>query len=230
MNKIVIADASTVFTEQLKARLAPDVSARCCNNAQDLLTILCEDIPALLVMDLSLPGCDGIEMLHTVAAMENRPAVLATANYVSDFLKSMLNSLGIGYLLIKPCNMEVAVRRVRQMLCYYESNPVPNDLLHRVGICNKLSGAAYIRCALPFLMENPDLQLTKELYPMIGTKFGKNAQCIERSIRNAVHSTWEKHNGYIWQEFFDIEPDGRCHRPSNMEFFQMLLRLMQNAG
>ena len=116
------------------------------------------------------------------------------------------------------------------MLRYYESNPVPEGLLRRVGICNNLSGAAYIHCALPFLMENPDLQLTKELYPMIGSKFGKNAQCIERSIRNAVHSTWKKHDGYIWQEFLDTEPDGRCRRPSNMEFFQMLLHLMQNVG
>lgn len=230
MSQIIIADSSAVFAAELKNQLAPDISVHCCDNVRDLLAMLKAGMPDLLVLDMSFPGCDGLELLREITAMPAHPAVLATLDYVSDFVRSSLAAMGIGYLLVKPCKIEFVAKRVREMLCFYAVNPVPEDLLQMLMISEKFSGSAYIRCALPCLMKNPDLQLTKQLYPMIGSKFGKKPECVERSIRHAVHTTWERHNGFIWQQYLENDPDGRSYRPSNSEFFQMLMRIVRKIG
>lgn len=230
MDEIIIADSSAVFVMELETQLAPEVSVRSCDNARDLLAMLEQKMPDLLVLNLSLPGCDGFELLRRITAMSEHPAVLATVDYVSDFVRSSLASMGIGYLMVKPCNIVSVAERIQEMLCFYADNPVPRDLLDVLMIPENLNGASYIRYAVPILMENPQLQLTKDLYPRIGARFGKNGQCVERSIRNAVHTTWKKHGGFIWQQYLDTAPDGRSHRPSNSQFFHMLLNMIRKVG
>lgn len=230
MNEVMIADSSLVFSLELKAQLGADISVRSCHNAAELMEMLKTAVPDLLVMDISLPGCDGLELLRRITTMPEHPAVLVTVDYVSDFVKSALAGMGIGYLMVKPVKIAYAAARVQEMLNFYRENPVPQDLLQQVCVSEKLSGAKYIRYALPFIMANPDLQMTKELYPLIGAKFGKTPKSVERCIRNAVHTTWERHDGFIWQAYLETDRNGRCRRPSNSEFFGMLLRMIRKTG
>lgn len=230
MDKVIIADSAEMFSAELKSMLAPEVIAECCCCARELMDALLAGRPSLLVLNLSLPGCDGMELLRQLATNQDAPPVLAVADYVSDFVRSTLAGIGIGFLLVKPCKLETVADRIRDMLQYYASNPACEDIVCKTKIPENLSGTAYIRYGLPLLMENPDLQLTKELYPMIACKFGKKPHSVERSIRSVVHGTWQKHDGFIWQQYMHCDTTGRSMRPSNADFFRMLLDMIRMAG
>jgi hypothetical protein len=83
---------------------------------------------------------------------------------------------------------------------------------------------------LPMLMQQPNIQLTKELYPRIAAIYNRTGQSVERNIRSVIHNTWKVHDGYIWQEYLPTDETGRTYRPSNGDFFEMLLHVVSKTG
>lgn len=230
MDKIIIADSSAVFARELASALPETIFAKICGNYSEVLSALERGEYKLVVLDLCLSGCDSFQMLRELIELPDPPAVLVTVPYFSDFVRSSLAGMGIGYVICKPCKLQHMVDRIQEMLSFYGENASTEDPLRRLHVPCRLSGSSYIRYALPMLMENPDIQLTKELYPRIGSQFGKSAQSIERNIRSAIHSTWKNHNGFIWQDYLDTDCDGRTYRPSNAEFFRMLISFIRKTG
>lgn len=230
MYEVVIAQASCLFADMLAAKLNAHAHVRVCYDSDDLLNMLTQTPADVLVLDMELPGTDGLEMVSRINALKIRPAVLATLSYTSDFVRGALAGMGVGYVMVIPCQLETVSQRVMQMLAYYSENPKPQDLLRTLMLPDKLDGTKYLRCAVPLLLNDPNQSVTKELYTAIGTRFGKNSQSVERTIRNAVHSTWKKYDGKIWQEYFGQDEQGRSYRPTNAQFLKLLLHLIRNAG
>ncbi len=230
MYEVVIAQASGLFADILSNMLKPHACVRICEDPANLLTMLSQKPADVLVLDMELPGYDGIEMVARVNKINERPAILATASYSSDFLRGTLAGMGVGYVMVIPCHPEKVMNRVVDMLSFYKENLKPKDLLRELNLPERLDGTKYLRCAIPLLLNDPNQSITKELYTTIGECFGKNPNCVERNIRNAIHSTWQKHDGFIWQGYFGEDSLGRSPRPSNTQFMELLVRLIANAG
>ena len=230
MYEVVVADRSDQFARELSGCLNQGIRLRKVNNADALCAALEESMPDLLVLDLELPGMDAIAQLRSITSLPDRPAILTIQSYASDFLRGSLAGMGIGYMMARPCKVANVAERIEEMLEFYSCNSVPDDLLRTLRIPPKLSGYRYLQSAVALLQDAPEQQVTKMLYPTLGRQFGKKPQCIERAIRNAVHSTWEKHDGRIWQQYLKSDDQGRVCRPSNAQFLTMLLQLSQKIG
>ncbi len=230
MYEVVIAQASGLFADMLSKAVNPHANVRICKENDDLLNMLSHKTADVLVLDMEIPGVDGLELLSKVNALQDRPAVLAILSYTSDFIRGTLAGMGVGYVMVIPCQPELVAQRVVEMLAYYRENPKPRDLLRELKLPEKLDGTKYLRCAVPLLLNDPNQSVTKELYSAIGTRFGKNSKSVERTIRNAVHSTWRNYDGFIWQEHFGTDDMGRTPRPTNTQFLELLVRLVCNAG
>lgn len=230
MEKIIIADSSETFAQELAHALPDTILTQICGQYSDVLSAVQGGEYSLIVLDLSLSGCDSFQMLHELAEVQNPPAVLAMVPYLSDYMRGSLAGMGIGYVAYKPCKLEYLVERIQNMLSFYSENSATDDPLRKLHLPYKLTGSMYIRCAIPMLMENPDIQLTKELYPRIGLRFGKTGQSVERSIRSAIHTTWKNYDGFIWQDQLKTDANGRACRPSNAIFFEMLLKSIRKTG
>lgn len=63
-------------------------------------------------------------------------------------------------------------------------NDIKNVLL-KIGIPTGNNGFKYITDAILILSENPDISITKELYPMIAKQNSTTGSRVERSIRYA---------------------------------------------
>jgi predicted RND superfamily exporter protein len=61
-------------------------------------------------------------------------------------------------------------------------------------ITPKYKGYSYLREAIIIIFSDKSgcVALTKEIYPQIAKKFSTTAQSVERGIRTAIHSCWEK--------------------------------------
>ena len=88
-------------------------------NGKTGLEIACSDTPpALIVLDIMMPGMDGYEVIHLLKsnpATRNIPVVFYTAQSEAAFEKKALD-LGAADYITKPLNPAIAHQRIRNLL------------------------------------------------------------------------------------------------------------------
>jgi two-component system cell cycle response regulator DivK len=98
----------------LNAKLARDVlvakgyAVRVAGSGEEGLRLACEEVPNLVLMDIQLPGIDGIEALRQLRAhpaTAHVPVVAFTASVTSGE-RSRVNAAGFDGFLSKPINLK----------------------------------------------------------------------------------------------------------------------------
>lgn len=110
---------------------------------------------------------------------------------------------------------------------------VITEYLQRLGFSASVKGYRYARCGILMALKNPEYleEVTKRLYPEIGKKFSSTGSRVERAIRHAITSTWEK--GWADPEFVETKlhntfsPD---RKPTNSEFLATIVDTMRMDG
>ncbi len=223
--KLLIADPSEDFRNALMQSLQGPYSVRCAYEGLQALKLLQSFQPDILVLDLMLPGLDGITLLQKAAEHTLCPNVLATTRYLSDYMLEAAQRLHIGYIMIKPCDCGAVAARISdlsQSLKIPQSfQPDPKTLitnsLLRLGIPTKLRGYGYLRESILLMLQNPNQSITKELYPAVAKLCNATSIQIERSIRSAITAAWEHKDHQIWQLYFPTDISSSS-RPTNATF------------
>ena len=139
-----------------------------------------------------------------------------------------VQSLGAAYIMVKPCDVRATVSRLTD-ICRRVHPPVAvgpdsrafvSNLLLSLGFATKLKGYGYLREAIVLMAENPNQSITKELYPAVAAVYKKenvriDSSLVERAIRNAIESAWERRNDELWRQYFAADNGGAMRRPSN---------------
>lgn len=231
--KLLIADKSEEFRFALTAALQEAYEISQCGTGPETLSLLRSFRPDILVLDLMIPGLDGISLLHTAAEEGICPAVLATVSLPSKYIDEAATLLGISYLMVKPCNIRATAQRIREIhLPIHSPRAIPVDprktvsqLLLSLGFSTKLRGYAYAREAVLLLCKKPDQSMTKELYPAVAALCGTSPQQVEHCIRTAIEKAWLHRNNALWAQYFLPAPDGTVPKPSNAPFLSRLANL-----
>lgn len=228
--KLLIADGNEEFRLALADALQGAYRVRCCCDGKQALELLRSYRPDVFVLDLMLPELDGISLLQMAVKEHICPMVLATTRFQSDYILESIDRLGVGYLMLKPCDIRATAARVgdlsRKLNPPSVTQPDPrafvSSLLLSLGIPTKLRGYAYLREAVLLMVKDPGQSITKELYPAVGGLCGSNAIHVERSIRSAIASAWSRRDDRVWQMYFQACPDGSIPRPTNAAFISRL--------
>ena len=228
--KILIADNADDFRGALADTLHGAYHVRTAGDGVQTLQLLRSFLPDILVLDLMMPGLDGITLLQKAADSGVRPTVLATTRYISDYILDAADRLGIAYLMIKPCDIGAAVSRIADMsqrmktpvFSHPEPRAMVSNTLLRLGIPTKLRGYTYLREAILIMAQSPGQSITKELYPSVAVACGATATQIERSIRSAVNTAWVHSDRNIWQLYFPPGDSGSIPKPTNAAFISRL--------
>lgn len=225
MRKLLIADFSEDYRTALAAALREQYHVLCCRSGTEALTLLYQERPDILVLDLMLPELDGLTLLERACANGLRPMVLAATPIISEYVDNCAQRLGIEYLVRKPCDIDAIACRIRDLSRRLKApepktDPVTyvTNLLLALNISTKHDGFAYLREAIILMSGDPAQSVTKMLYPEVARIFGCNKDNVERSIRTALDSAWKKQNRDLWQHYFP----GADHRPSNAVFISRL--------
>ena len=109
-----------------------------------------------------------------------------------------------------------------------------SEILKKLGIAPDKNGFHYLRKAIYECYLDPSLltSITKEIYPMLAHSFDKKESCIERSIRSAIETGWDRGNYEYSNELFSNCVDYEYKtKPTNGEFIASIVdKLMMEEG
>src|SRR5512136_2789555 len=93
-------------------------------NAEDALALAQRDTPDLIILDIGLPGMDGLEALQQLRAAVGVPVIFLTARR-REFDQVLGLELGADDYVTKPFNFDILAARIKAVLRRTESAAVP---------------------------------------------------------------------------------------------------------
>lgn len=227
---LLLVDKNEDFRIALAQRLCNVYHVRSCANGRQALEQLRQTPCDVLVLDLMLPELDGISLLERLATENIRPVVLVVTSMCTDYVLSAAARLGIGYLMLKPCDPQTVCDRLQDLNRPLNPGPSSKDpyailseILISLGFAAKMRGFPCLKEAIIQMERDPHQMVTKELYPAVAKAFpGKNAAQVERSIRNAIHTIWQRHGAQLWSGYFPHS----TRPPSNAQFLAQMAEVL----
>lgn len=229
IRKLLIADVSAVFTGALADMLGGTYDIRASHDGVRTMELLEDFHPDVLVLDLMLPGLDGISLLKELCAQPHRPAILIITRFLSPYIQDALETLKVDYVMMKPCNLRALRDRIYDLtqeedletLAPLEPGLAVSNMLLALGVSTKSGGFRGLESAVVQYARNPGQSVTKELYPEVARECGGNGSSVERSIRAAIQAAWNRRDESVWRRYF--QPcGGMVPRPTNTEFIATL--------
>jgi len=83
-------------------------------DGQSALDLIAEDEPEVMILDLKMPGIDGIEVLRRVKATRPEIEVIILTGHGSEVDKEVCMKLGAFAYLNKPVNIELLSDTLRK--------------------------------------------------------------------------------------------------------------------
>lgn len=238
MLKLLIADAAEDFRAALAEATKGMYIVKTCEDGPAALELARTFGPDLLILDLMIPGMDGLSLVQLITQIRGKPLILATTRFLSDYIMETAGRIGIDYMVVKPCNIQSLVTRLADLVDRRNpgalARPDPKvtvaNLLLAMGFATSNKGYIYLREAIPIYAEDPQQAVTKELYPAVAKCCGGSAEQVERAMRTAIQRAWERRDDQIWRLYFTPLPDGSMKKPSNSEFISRVADLLIRQG
>ena len=227
--KVLIADPAEEFRDALVCALSPSCQVILCHRGDEIPALLLKEQPDLLILELSLPGLDGISLLEQLS---QRPPVLVVSDSINTYTHNALRRLNVEYAIRKPAPVSSVASRARDLL---QAVAVPQnptcllDILISLGLPSGRQGFRHLLTGLPLLAMNRDQQLSKELYDAIAQSDHSTPGAVEKAIRDIIREGWYSGEQKEWNRLFP----GLNHCPTNKDFlFRLadLIRKQQRCG
>lgn len=134
--KILVVDDEEDLLELVRYNLAKESFAvRIAASGEQALALVRAEAPDLVLLDLMLPGMDGLEVCRTLKADARTariPVIMLTAKGEDSDVVAGL-ALGADDYVIKPFSPKVLVARVRAVLRRREAAAVPEGAVIEIG-------------------------------------------------------------------------------------------------
>lgn len=240
MKKLLIADACEECRMALQEYLQDRYTVKICREGNETLHLLETFQPDVAILDLLLPGVDGVTLLEKARERGFFAPIIATTRFTSDYMMEAVMRADVGYVMVKPCNVVAVGDRIADLLEKAEEEAVqevtPPDLqtlvdnaLWELRIPTHPRGFACLREALMETLRDPGQQITKTLYPAVGKVCGGNAEQVEHAIRRLIKQAWLCRDEAVWDRYFAAVPDGAEKSPSNKVFISAVAsRIMED--
>ncbi|MBR3755484.1 MAG: sporulation transcription factor Spo0A [Firmicutes bacterium] len=206
----------------------------------------------VLILDSVLPHIDGIGVLEAMNEMELKqyPHVIMISAFGQDTVIQKAVSLGVSYFLVKPLNIQILIKRIRQLarkdfavikkddencklrhaslrkeFTYENDLEIEiTNLIHEIGVPAHIKGYQYIRDAISIVVTDRDIlsAVTKELYPMIAEKNNTTPSRVERAIRHAIEVAWNRGRIETIDALFGYTVQHDKGKPTNSEFIAII--------
>jgi hypothetical protein len=185
-----------------------------------------------IIIDASLEG----NVLSLLLNYEDK-SLLSRTIVIDNIKLDCYNLLNSKYQLY---NVISSNFRIEDLLMYIknikEKNEIINykklstfdeiaEILKTLGVAPDKNGFHYLRKAIYECYLNPKLltSVTKEVYPLVGKSFDKTANCVERSIRSAIETGWDRSDYEYTEKLFLNCIDFYGSKPTNGEFISIIV-------
>ena len=228
MRRLLIAEASGILGKTIQKQLKDSVQTEICRDGDTVLELLSLFEPDILLLDLQLPGFDCLDILRSLRTSGRTTKVIVIGNCINDREQQILERLGISAAFRKPCSLAGLLICIREMDCGDSScvELEADRLLLSLGM--HMGRTAY-QCtfdALCMKYRNYESAVTKEIYPLIAKQHGGNVKQVEKAIRDAIKTAWNRGNPSVWRLYFPPMRNGELRCPGNDEFLSRLARAL----
>ena len=243
MYRVLLANSSEDFSTRLTSVLQQSQHYTVVGTASDgvrAIELLREVQPEILVVDTMLPQPDGIAVLKAASALEHRPMLLVLADFMTEFVSSLLVSMGVQYVLLKPCTARSVLERLDEMRSTLTKSPLVRNreanvvamvtsMIHEIGVPAHIKGYQYLREAILIAVNDMEVinAITKVLYPQVAKTFATTPSRVERAIRHAIEVAWDRGDLDTLQRFFGYTVSNTKGKPTNSEFIALIADKLQ---
>jgi two-component system response regulator (stage 0 sporulation protein A) len=252
---VIIADDNKEFCNILNDYLLNQrdiVVTGIAKDGVEALKLIQEKKPDLVILDIIMPHLDGLGVLEKLNTMSINPMprIIVLSAVGQDKITQRAITLGADYYVVKPFDMEVFTKRIRQMF----NNTISSDetkrtvsimdtsdiklnrnepldleseitsIIHEIGVPAHIKGYMYLREAISMVVNDIELlsAVTKELYPSIAKKYNTTASRVERAIRHAIEVAWSRGQVDTINKLFGYTIHNDKGKPTNSEFIAMV--------
>jgi len=132
--KILIIDDDALFRRSLSFHLhQAGYQVQAAASAEDGLSIIRNDLPDLVLLDISLPGMDGLDALHYIKDNTEIPVIFITARH-REMDEILGLELGADDYITKPFDTNILIARIKAVMRRSERQSVePSSDSYSVG-------------------------------------------------------------------------------------------------
>lgn len=245
--KVIIGDESKEFgcmlANSLRGRGFFAITRE--GDGYSLLDAIRSEEPDVVIVDSVIPQLDAAELIKRCENFVHKPFFIVTSSYRNMFLERQVMSMENAYFMLKPFDTDMIVNVIRGAA---EMEMAPNDprrrddmemivtdVIHQIGIPAHIKGYHYLRTAILLSLDDPDMLecVTKQLYPTVAKRFNTTPSRVERAIRHAIETAWDRGDLDTIQNLFGYTVSVGKGKPTNSEFIALVtdnLRLKYKKG
>ena len=253
--RIVIADDNLEFVSTFAQYLEAENDMEVIATAKDGLEafdLIVSSKPDVVLLDVIMPHLDGIGVLEKLNDYGFMPICIMLSAVGQDKITQRALNLGAGYYMVKPFEIELLIKRIRDLKYSQDSKNKMNffvreskptyiniennkskednlealvtNIIHEVGVPAHIKGYQYLRDGIIMVIEDINVlnQITKQLYPDLAKKHKTTPSRVERAIRHAIEVAWTRGQIEIVESIFGYTVNANKGKPTNSEFIAMI--------
>ena len=232
---VLLADANEEFRGLLRNAIERSGEFTVVGSAGDgmeAVRLIGQYRPELVVMDVVLPGLDGLGVLKQLKDRGDAAKVIMLSAFCGDRVVAEAMELGASYFLPKPFETEALLDRMHSVFgqpAAPESGSgtlknMVTSIIHEIGVPAHIKGYQYLREAIIIAVDDMDVinAVTKVLYPEVAKRFATTPSRVERAIRHAIEVAWDRGDLETLQKYFGYTVSNTKGKPTNSEFIAMI--------
>lgn len=229
MLKLVLACSSHEQNSHIRERLKSDAQICCCEDSKQLLQLLFEIQPDIVIVDLMLPGGGSLDVIRSAKAAGLAFHTIALSSFYSDYILEQLQESRVEDAVLLPVQSEYLLDRIWTFQqkssakdeSHYRRFRLVHTILRSLGFMHD-SGYRYISFVTMMLYNCDEMISMKEIYAVLEEKFHCSYTTIEKAMRDSVKRAWNRRNECVWKEYFPIDERGKMSCPSISDFFAQI--------
>lgn len=194
--------------------------------------------PDIVLCDMVMTGTDAVGVITQINSEQIRkPFFIVSSFYKNAFMEKEIMSFYNAYFMLKPFDAESflgVVSRISSTSVDSLAAPaadsssqieiVVTDVLHQMGIPAHIKGYHYLREAIILSLADEEMleSITKLLYPTIAERFDTTASRVERAIRHAIETAWDRGDIDVLNGMFGYTVSVGKGKPTNSEFIALI--------
>jgi two-component system response regulator (stage 0 sporulation protein A) len=219
------------------------------HNGLDIISILPYTAMDVLLLDMIMPQMDGLGVLHWLKENSQvpRPKIIIFSAFGQEEVARNAVSLGVDYYILKPFDLDILTQRICEVVKGINETPIRRNIAYRnqdlesevskiiesLNIPPHFKGYLYLRDAIILASQEPSLinEVTKKLYPLIAEQYQTTMHRVERAMRFAIETAWNKGDVQILHNLFGYCVDDKKGKPTNASFIAKIsdkIRLEKN--
>lgn len=219
-------------------------------NGFDIIKILPQVTMDVLLLDMIMPQMDGLGVLQWLREHPevHRPKIIIFSAFGQEEIARNAVTLGVDYYVLKPFDLETLTKRISEVvkgmndITVMRRKPTSysrdlelevSRIIQSLNIPPHFKGYSYLRDAIIMASQEPGLinEVTKKLYPLIAEQYHTTMNRVERAMRFAIETAWNKGDVQTLHNLFGYCVDDKKGKPTNASFIAKIsdkMRLEKN--